>query len=101
MIALTSDTHDAALQAAETVVFDFSSPGCAPCRKVPDLMRQVIEELSPKEIRGFEIDVTRSPELAARYMVFSVPTLIVFHKGIETARFHALPSKAKLRSALE
>ncbi|HDP95379.1 MAG TPA: thioredoxin [Candidatus Aminicenantes bacterium] len=101
MKPLTADTHDTALSTAETVVFDFSSPGCAPCRKVPALLESVIDELSLQDIQTYEINVSQVPELAARYMVLSVPTLIIFRNGTEIARFHSLPSRSKLRDALQ
>lgn len=101
MKILTPDTHDNALNAAGTVVFDFSSPGCAPCRKVPALLESVIDELSLQDIEIFEINVSESPELASRYMVLSVPTLIIFRNGTEIERFHSLPSRSRLRDALQ
>jgi len=101
MKALTPDGHDAALASAKTVVFDFSSPGCAPCRKVPALMNSVLEEITDQDIQVYEINVSETPDLAARYMVLSVPTLIVFKEGRETRRFNSLPSRAKLLDALK
>lgn len=101
MKALTPDGHDSALTSAETVVFDFSAPGCAPCRKVPALMENVMEEIHEQDIQAYEINVSEAPDLAARYMVLSVPTLIVFKDGRETRRFNSLPSRAKLLEALK
>lgn len=101
MKSLTSSGHDAALAAAKTVVFDFSAPGCAPCRKVPALMEDVLKEIADQDIHAYEINVSEAPDLAARYMVLSVPTLIVFKDGRETRRFNSLPSRAKLVEALQ
>jgi len=100
MIPLTPEKHDDALKSAETVVFDFTSPGCAPCRKVPALLESVLTEIPAKDIQTFEINVSESPELASRYMVLSVPTLIVFREGREIKRFSSLPARAKLLEAL-
>ncbi len=100
MKPLVEGEHDNALKSAQTVIFDFSSPGCAPCRKVPGLLNEIVAELHDLDIQTYEINVSDSPDLARRYMVLSVPTLIVFRDGKETSRFSSLPKKSKLLAAL-
>jgi len=100
MKPLVEGEHDNALKSAQTVIFDFSSPGCAPCRKVPGLLNEIVAELQDHDIQTYEINVSDSPDLARRYMVLSVPTLIVFRDGKETSRFSSLPKKSKLLAAL-
>lgn len=101
MERISEDDFDHKLSLSGNVIFDFSSPGCAPCKKVPPLIEEIINENPDKKISAFEIDVTENPGLAGRNFVLGVPTVIVFHEGKETARFNSVPGKAKIVSALK
>ena len=53
---------------------------------------------------GYEVgkvDVDKEPSLAQQYKIMSIPTLLVFKGGKETARFVGLTSKAELEAALQ
>ncbi|MEM8943820.1 MAG: trypsin-like peptidase domain-containing protein [Planctomycetota bacterium] len=62
---------------AETVLLDFSSPTCGPCRQ----MRPTIARLASEGLLIREIDISRDPQTAARYGVKQVPTFIVAVDG--------------------
>ena len=86
---------------AEKVILDFSSPGCAPCKKVPAILDEVVAELSGESIKAFEIDITENIEIAQKFMVMGVPTVIIFKNGNEINRFNAVPKKEKIIKALK
>jgi len=67
---------------AKTVLLDFSSPTCGPCRA----MRPTVQRLAAAGYSIRHVDVTREPELAAQYRVTTVPTFIVLVDGQETGR---------------
>ena len=48
-----------------------------------------------------KVDVDKEPSLAQQYKIMSIPTLLVFKGGKETARFVGLTSKAELEAALQ
>ncbi len=80
--------------AAETVLIDFTSPVCPPCREMEPLLRQLAGE-------GYSIrrvDVTRDPELARRFSIAVTPTFVVLVDGQEWAR---LPSKTDRATLVE
>ena len=101
MERISEDIFDDKLSLPGNVIFDFSSPGCAPCRKILPLIEEIINENPEKKISAFEIDVTESPGLAGKNFVLGVPTIIIFYNGKETARFNSIPGKAKIVSALK
>ena len=84
------------------VILDFSSPGCAPCKKAPPLIEEVIDELQRLKgisIAAFEVNVAEEPGLAQKYFVLGVPTIIIFQNGQEVTRFNSIPKKDKIIKA--
>ena len=100
MQPLSKENHTQALNSAEFVIFDFSSPGCAPCKKVPPVLDELVKELPDKEISLYEINIANTPELAQEYMVMGVPTVIVFKNVKEISRFNSVPKKEKIIKAI-
>lgn len=81
---LTEKTFDNVISGGITLV-DFWATWCGPCR----MQAPVIEELAEKyegKFKVAKVDVDANPNIAARYGVMSIPTLIVFNNGEETAR---------------
>lgn len=89
------------IRSDDYVIIDFSSPGCAPCKKVPPLLEEIISENSDKNISAFEVDVTENPSIAQNYFILGVPTIIIFRDGIEQKRFNSVPGKEKIVKALK
>lgn len=104
MERITQADHDAKLQATSFVILDFSSPGCAPCRKLALTLPALLDELRngdpPLDVAAYEVDITVEPALAARYFVLGVPALVVFKEGREVGRFNSLPKTDSLRRLL-
>ncbi|WP_127360864.1 thioredoxin [Actinacidiphila soli] len=79
------DFAEIAEQAAPYVVVDLWAPWCGPCLMVSPALEQVARELAG-QIKLVKVDIDRSPELARRFEVQAVPTLLVLHKGEVIAR---------------
>lgn len=88
------------LNGAQYVIMDFSSPGCAPCKKVPPLLEEIMAEETDKDLAAYEVDITENMEVAQKFFVMGVPTIIVFKDGKEVNRFNSVPKKAKITKAL-
>jgi len=97
MKKITSEEFDNTIKESQYVVIDFSSPGCAPCKKVPPLLDEIISELSDINISGYEVDVTEAPDIAQKLFVLGVPTIVVYKEGKEIKRFNSVPKKDKIK----
>lgn len=75
---------------------DFSSPGCAPCKRVPQLLEEIMGEMKRTNISAYEVDITENMEIAQKFFVMGVPTIIIFKQGKEIKRFNSVPKKAKI-----
>jgi len=62
------------------VVVDFHAIWCAPCKIQSPILKEVATELGDR-IKVIMIDVDRNPEIASRYDIKAVPTLMIFKKG--------------------
>jgi len=67
------------------VLLYFSTPGCNVCQVLKPKVKQLLREKYPA-IAFYYINCTALPEVAARFSVFAVPTLLVCFDGRETIR---------------
>ena len=68
------------IQDPRPVVVDFHALWCGPCKAQSPILRAVAAELGDR-IRVIKIDVDRNPEIASRFGIQGVPTLMIFRNG--------------------
>jgi thioredoxin 1 len=100
MEKIKTNEFDESIKSTEYVIIDFSSPGCAPCKKVPPLLEQILEEQNNPGLKAFEVNVVEEPSIAQRFFILGVPTIIIFKNGQEIKRFNSVPKKEKILAAI-
>lgn len=91
----SSDFDDQVLQSSVPVLVDFTATWCGPCKALRRVLDQVAEE-KLGQVRVVAVDIDAAPDIAARYGVRTVPTLVAFHRGEALARRVGLAPKEKV-----
>jgi thioredoxin 1 len=101
IIELTeTDFETEVLKSAGPVLVDFYAPWCGPCKMLAPLLEQLASEFNGR-VKFAKANVDDLGDLAARYGITGVPTLILFRNGSILGRTVGLASPRELKGWLE
>ena len=83
------------LQSDKPVLLDFYANWCGPCKMLAPVLREIAEE-NADTLRVGKINVDEQMELAMRFLVDSIPMLVLFKDGKAVAKTVGYRSKAEL-----
>jgi thioredoxin 1 len=83
------------LEAPTPVLVDFTAVWCGPCKMLDPIVGQLAEQWKDK-LRVVKLDVDDNPDLAMRYQVMGVPTLMLFKQGQVVERLTGYQPKERL-----
>jgi len=72
---------------------DFWAEWCGPCKMAGPVVEELADEYKDKALVG-KVDVDAEPELASKYGVMSIPTVVLFKDGVEIGRQVGFAGKA-------
>ena len=96
---IKSDEFDSIIKGDKPVMVDFFADWCGPCRMVAPTIEALSAERSDAVV--VKVNVDNSPELAVRYGVSSIPTILVFRDGKLLSRAVGVRSKDELSELLD
>lgn len=93
---LSVDSFDEAIStSSEPILVDFWAEWCGPCKMISPVLEEIADENVGKISIG-KVNVDENPDLARRFEVMSIPTLIVFKDGEPIKRLVGAKNKAGL-----
>ena len=97
---LTDTTFDEEIASADLpVIVDFWAEWCGPCKMIAPILDEVAGEQAEK-LRVVKVNVDDSPDVARRFDIMSIPTLIVFKDGQPVKRMLGAKGKGQLLQEL-
>ena len=98
---LTTATFDEAVAGTDQpVVVDFWAEWCGPCKMIAPILSEIATEQAG-HLTVAKLNVDENPEIAMRYSVMSIPTLIVFRGGEVQKRLVGAKGKGQLLQELD
>ncbi len=82
------------LKSEKTVLVDFYADWCGPCKSLSPIVDEVAEE--NENLKVVKVNVDEAQDIALKYQVMSIPTLVVIKNGQEANRSVGLVSKSKI-----
>jgi thioredoxin 1 len=98
---LTDSTFDEAVHGASVpVVVDFWAEWCGPCKLIAPVLAELATD-HPEKLQVFKVNVDDSPDVARRFEIMSIPTLMIFQDGVPKKRLIGAKGKSQLLQELD
>ena len=99
VLHLNQGNFDSTINSAETALVDFWAPWCGPCKMLGPVFEEAEKDVNGKAVLA-KVNVDEQQDLAVRFGVTSIPTLILFKNGREVKRSLGFIDKSKILALL-
>lgn len=101
VIELTDANFDAEVTGSSVpVLVDFWAPWCGPCRMIAPLIDEIADE-KVGAVKVGKVNVDDNPQVAAKFRIQAIPTILIFKNGEKKDQITGLTSKSDLVAKLE
>jgi len=90
-----STSFENIIKSLKPVLIDFSADWCGPCKMLAPILKQVKDSLGER-ITIIKIDVDKNQELASKYQIRGVPTMILYQNGKQLWRQSGVLTKEEI-----
>lgn len=95
-----SEEFDRALLSNKVVLADFWATWCGPCRMLMPTIEEIAREAGDK-YAVIKVDVDENEDLAGRFKIMTIPTLIIFKNGVAVEKSVGVKTKTQILSMIE
>jgi thioredoxin 1 len=88
------------IKSSVPVLIDFWAAWCAPCRLISPVVDEIAGELKGTMKVG-KVDVDNNPEIASRFSILNIPTLLLFKDGEEASRIIGVNTKEAILTKIK
>ena len=88
------------LKSEEMVLIDFYADWCGPCKMMSPIIDEIAEEMEGK-VKVGKVNVDDNQQLAIKYNVMSIPTIIIYKNGMPAKSFVGLRDKNEILDSLK
>ena len=96
----SAEEFDRALLTNKVVLADFWATWCGPCRMLMPTIEEIAREAGDK-YAVVKVDVDENEDLAGRFNIMTIPTLIVFKNGVAAEKSVGVKTKTQILSMIE
>jgi thioredoxin 1 len=97
---LNSQNFDSTLaETSAPVVVDFWAPWCGPCKAIAPILEDLAKEAGDK-VKICKVNVDNNSELASRFSIRAIPTILIFKGGKLDGQIVGMTSKADLKGKI-
>ena len=97
--ANSQNFEEEVIKSEKTILVDFYADWCGPCKMLSPIIDEVAEEND--DIKVVKVNVDDSQDLAMKYQVMTIPTLVVIKNGSEINRSVGLIDKAQILNLIK
>ena len=95
----TENFHSEVTESDIPVLVDFYAGWCTPCRMLSPVLEDISEELSGR-VKIAKVDVTEESDLAEKFRILNLPTMMIFRKGQVTDTLVGAAGKQQIMELL-
>jgi len=100
VVVTDADFEEKILKADDAALVDFWAPWCGPCLIQGPTVEKMAEKFDGRAVVA-KLNVDENPQVASKFGIMSIPTIVIFKGGAEAQRFVGVRPEKELAEALE